>query len=476
MPTRKNLFLALGLNAALVSSLAVVLASSASDGRSGSPAAAEAEFRIDRRDLRDYEEVTGTVARAEEFRVLHQASAVQPGTPSAVLPNAAPVAQHSSASPSPTRTSTPTPVPTSTPAPTGTLPPSATQPAERTVTVTAPPVRIPVPGPTVTVTAGAPATGQALPQVPQPTAPTPVPPAASGAQGPRPSGIPTTQAGRSTAIPLPQAAAQPETVTALAPVASRIKTGSRLYSVNGQPVIAIISKTTWWRELKVGVSPGADVEVLEKTLQQLGFAPELKVDREFTAATAEAVSTWEEKIGRSKNDGRVALGDVVSIPAETEVAQQLVPVGGSVQSLTPVLSLVTQNAVIKSEITPESSSDWPLGKSVELSIDRESKLTGKIDTQDRSATAEKLQLRVLPEKAADSWKSGTEVRVVVVREIRKQVLCVPVSFPRANSQGRPVIRIRVSGQVVERPVQLGLVADGWVQISGDFTENQELVS
>src|SRR5207244_8684624 len=92
------------------------------------------------------------------------------------------------------------------------------------------------------------------------------------------------------------------------------------YDGDNQPVPLLYGKLPFWRELYQGVADGPDVRILEQNLQELGYGGGLKVDDEFTAATAAMVRKWQKARGAERT-GRVKVGDVVVLPGAIRVAE-----------------------------------------------------------------------------------------------------------------------------------------------------------
>jgi peptidoglycan hydrolase-like protein with peptidoglycan-binding domain len=109
------------------------------------------------------------------------------------------------------------------------------------------------------------------------------------------------------------------TVTALPAVGEVIRRGEPLYAVGAEPVLLMYGSVPAYRTLADGVSGGRDVEQLETNLAALGYEPGT-VDEEFTSATAEAVSAWQEGLGLEAT-GEVELGRVAFLRGPQRVTK-----------------------------------------------------------------------------------------------------------------------------------------------------------
>ncbi|HEV7774781.1 MAG TPA: peptidoglycan-binding domain-containing protein [Conexibacter sp.] len=109
------------------------------------------------------------------------------------------------------------------------------------------------------------------------------------------------------------------TITWLPAAGSVVRPGRPLFAVDGKPVILMDGAVPAWRTLSAGVSDGVDVLQLERGLAALGYDPGT-VDETFTAATAAAVSRWQDAVGLSQTGG-VELGRVAFLPGARRIAK-----------------------------------------------------------------------------------------------------------------------------------------------------------
>ncbi len=452
--------------------------------RSSAPSAAT---KVTRRDLVANRELTGMVERTSQFAVrrgasVAQAIATNPGTPELDSSAAAPMALHRSSSNSATSGPgfpgplTPSPEPGG-PAPTS--PPVSSQTPQPpgapavTVTVRPPPV-------TVTVTAPAKiATGAPNRKIPAATPPGVVPdgsqplgPATAQPMPPTPAaGRPPTSANAPASRPDEpggSSAADRAVLTHVAAVGTPVVDGTALYSADAEPVLAIIGNQSWWRELRVGSSAGPDVLALERALHTMGYGAKLRVDSQFTAATAEAVRNWERAVKRRAVDGRVAPTEVISVPVDTEVAQQIA-LGAELPPNTQILTLSTKKKVVSAQIDADLIAEWPAKASVSLAWDGQQRGPGRMGEQARFEIDDQVRVVITADSGLELPTTGSEVQVQLIRQTRRGVLAVPVAAIRANRDGLPVIATQSGSQRREISVRLGLVAQGWVEISGQVS-------
>jgi hypothetical protein len=122
------------------------------------------------------------------------------------------------------------------------------------------------------------------------------------------------------------------TVTWLPKQGSVVKTGEKLFEVNGKPVFLLDGTYPAYRSLRSG-RQGRDVAQLERSLRELGFDEDkdMAIDSEWTSATTAAVERWQRSHGLEE-DGSIEVGRVVFQPGDRRIGEQLVDIGGSADS------------------------------------------------------------------------------------------------------------------------------------------------
>lgn len=120
------------------------------------------------------------------------------------------------------------------------------------------------------------------------------------------------------------------TVTWLPEVGDVVRLGEPLYEIAGEPVVLMYGEVPAYRDLGEGIADGEDVRQLEEGLSALGFEPG-EVDEEFSAATAAAVSAWQEDLGLEVT-GEVELGRAAFLPGPRRITDVEVTLGESIGS------------------------------------------------------------------------------------------------------------------------------------------------
>ena len=290
------------------------------------------------------------------------------------------------------------------------------------------------------------------------------------------------------------------TVTALAPIGSVVDRGQALLEVDGRAVPLLFGDRPLWRELRDGVDDGLDIQQLEANLVALGIVSESKltVDEEWTDATTEAVEDWQASLGRD-DIGVVAPGDVVFLPGAVRVAEHLTPVGGQVGGSVLGVTGATQMITVELEATRQSLVHP--GQQVSIVPPDGTTTTGTVFSVGNVATADDSGdaedgggggaagggggggseptidvVVALDDPAASGSLDGAPVKVQVVTSAAENVLAVPVEALLALAEGGHAVEVmHADGTTDLVAVELGAFADGWVEVTGEVAEGDEVV-
>jgi Putative peptidoglycan binding domain len=272
-----------------------------------------------------------------------------------------------------------------------------------------------------------------------------------------------------------------KTLTALPRPGSVVRRGGALYRLDAEPVVLMYGSTPAYRDLKNGIEDGRDVLQLEQNLAALGFDPGI-VDETFTSDTAGAVSDWQESQDLTET-GAVELGRVVFLPGPRRIGEHKASVGTLLSEGTEVLETSSTRRVVSIELDASLQSIVRSGDRVEVTLPGGSIANGRVDsvgrvarekessddaaaTGDPNAEAE-LVIDVtveLSKKRRLGRYDEAPVSVGLAQESRKNVLAVPVDALVARRGGGYGVELAGSRRIV--PVDAGMFADGFVEISG----------
>jgi peptidoglycan hydrolase-like protein with peptidoglycan-binding domain len=253
--------------------------------------------------------------------------------------------------------------------------------------------------------------------------------------------------------------------------------GTVLYTANEEPVVAMIGDLPAWRTLERGVDDGADVRQLEENLAALGYGDDLDVDESFTAHTAAAVEVWETDLGRATPDGVVTLGEVVFLTEPGDVLGHDASVGDTLDSGSPVMTIGSEQRTVVADVDATSAGGWTPGSTVDLEWADGTTSQGTVVGTGRDVTDGEVELTVAiggDDAGADQRRSGAEATVSLVDARRDGVLAVPVAAI-VDDAGSPAVRVaQPDGPDRIVPVQIGLVADGWIEITAGLDGGEEI--
>ena len=276
----------------------------------------------------------------------------------------------------------------------------------------------------------------------------------------------------------PLAAAAPGTVTRLPEVGDLIERGDVLWEVNGAPSVLLYGEMPMWRSLSEGVN-GEDVEQLEANLVELGYGDDLIVDEDWDDATTAAVTAWQEVTGQAL-DGKVDIGDVVFEPDAVIIAGLEATRGANVGPGAPVLRVTDTERVVTASLSASQLEGVDAGDSVEVEFGDGTVMTATVEQVDAVPTTaqdgtQTYGVTLTLDGDSDDPGSGP-VEILLVRHEREDVLAVPVNALLALLEGGYAVeRVTDSGGIDLVPVEVGLFADGWVEVSGDFAAGDEVV-
>jgi membrane fusion protein, multidrug efflux system len=403
-------------------------------------------------DLTTTERIDGTVELSSTLTVLHRIDG-QTSTPSASA-SSTPTTQPSSAAPPSglsstllsSASATEGPVEdctvSQTPATTGETTLLQT-PLVVAVPDTAPDTAPPTSTPTTDVPVTVPTTTTEPTTIPCATASTtpsstPVAPTAAAPTGGGPArqSAPTGASTRSTA---PANSEVTQTITSIVAIHTALRSGDVLYTVDGEPVVALDGNLPAWRSLSTSSADGADIAQLEAALVALGYDPSgsVAVDNHFDSATRTMVKAWQQGLGIDQT-GKVTLGSVVFLPSTTSVTAVEQSVGDSVGEGDAVLQLATSTQDVVITVPDGDEALVVAGLSVTIGD-----VQGTV-TQLRSAEADGavvVEAVIAPATAIDGATSGSTVKVTLTLQNATGVLLVPAEALISRLDGTYAIQV-----------------------------------
>ena len=304
--------------------------------------------------------------------------------------------------------------------------------------------------------------------------------------------------------PRPMNATGQGVLTRIAAEDSIVRRGESPYRIDNRPVPLLYGKLPLYRPLEAGMDDGPDVAQLERNLKALGYSEQdYEPDEEFNWYTEDLIEAWQEDLGLEET-GRIEPGQVTiaSGPIRVE-SHQAIP-GDQAGSGKPVLDYTETDQVVTVDLEVEDRRLAQEGETVTVELPDGGRVRGTIDSVSTNAEsapdeesapgdqATEVTVEVVieldrssskkddgkkddqdNELSGDAGGSGNRkldqgpVVVEFIGEERKDALTVPIMALLALSEGGYGVEL-VEGKSTEVvPVDLGMFAEGRVEISGE---------
>ena len=264
------------------------------------------------------------------------------------------------------------------------------------------------------------------------------------------------------------------TITWLPQPGQVIERDQPLYAVDERPVRAMYGTTPLWRTIEYG-QRGADVRQLNENLAALGY--DLSVDEVFGRRTLAAVERWQKDRGLDVT-GTVTANDVVFVDGAVRVdsvaAKLGQPAGGD------VLQVTSTKRVVNTTVSQADSMRLAVGTAVQVRVNGGDPVPGEVvdvETEQSPDGGTETTVTVAFDAGDQDVPESASVQVVAAGQTARDVLSVPVQALVANGDrgGYGVDVVRRDGSTERVSVQVGLVADGRAQVTGDVHEGDEVV-
>ncbi|MEV7913465.1 efflux RND transporter periplasmic adaptor subunit [Streptomyces griseus] len=253
---------------------------------------------------------------------------------------------------------------------------------------------------------------------------------------------------------------------------STVERDERLYEIDGLPVRLMYGSGPMYRTLKAG-DKGRDVEQLERNLAELGYTG-FTPDDEYTELTAAAVKRWQKSHG-AKQTGKVGPADITFAPGKVRIKSIGAGAGEQAQPGAPVLETTGSERIVTFQLDVAESQLAKAGTKVTVELPDGTTAPGKVSSVGRTAKqgddpqddSPKVTLTVsFDEPDEVDGFDQSPVTVNLTGETRKDVLTVPVNALLALPGGGFGLQVVRGGTVREVKVELGMFAEGRVEVSG----------
>ena len=266
------------------------------------------------------------------------------------------------------------------------------------------------------------------------------------------------------------------TVTWLPAEGAKVVRGATIYKVDDEPVPLLYGTLPFWRDLAAGVDNGRDVTQLEQNLKALGYDPGT-VDDHFSSATRQALKDWQEDRGVEET-GEFRRGDAALAPGPVRIAEQAGTVGGAAAPGQPALKVTATTRQVDVDLPTSKQALVAKGDAVQITLPSGRTIEGRVSEVSRVATAADsdgqdgddgettvgVTITLDDPKAAGALDQAP-VDVDITTETSKDALAVPVYALLALAEGGYAVEVDEAGARHLVPVELGLFADGLVEVT-----------
>jgi peptidoglycan hydrolase-like protein with peptidoglycan-binding domain len=270
------------------------------------------------------------------------------------------------------------------------------------------------------------------------------------------------------------------TLTAVPAAGDVIRPGGVVAEVDGLPIVAVQGAFPLWRTLGPGVDDGKDVLQVEYLLASLGYAQEydVTVDEDWTSATTDAVEAFQEDHGQD-DDGEIDLGELLFIDGPMLVTE-VTGVPGQAAAEAGI-SVTAPEQSVQVDLDTSDADLLAVDDQVDVELPTGETTTATVTTIGAAQTDESTGTSTLPVTLtladASSLADGTPVDVHVEIAAATDVLAVPVEAVLALAEGGYAVEVidPATGTTRLVGVDLGVFADGMVEITGDLDAGAEVV-
>lgn len=216
---------------------------------------------------------------------------------------------------------------------------------------------------------------------------------------------------------------------------------------------------------------GSDVLQLQEALGRLGHSAPLT--GVFDDATELAVRSFQASVG-AEVDGVVALGEVVFLPAPVRVTEAVLAVGRPVNDGSAVLATTGSASVVLVNLPAADQSLLAVGQQLTVVMPDDTEAAAEVTAISGIATRLSggdvvFETTIsLVETTVGAELDQAPVDVLVVTDSRPGVMAVPVTALLALAEGGYAVEVDAGdGATRLVGVEVGLFADGWVEITGE---------
>ena len=258
--------------------------------------------------------------------------------------------------------------------------------------------------------------------------------------------------------------------------------------------LLMFGNTPAWRDMKEGIDPGEDIGQLKLNLIALGYGTieALGKDLSFNSATTAAIRKLQSDMNIISS-GEINLGEVifthgtslVKSSSTLQIVGWKINGGAELFSLTPIEKVETEVEsdgsvkihreslqVVEIQVDVGDRDLVDEGSEVEIELPDESLVRGIVREVGTLAVVPQegdpfLEVLIAVEGGTEYFEwTGATVTINVTKELASGVLASPVNGLLALLSGGYALEIVTPTGTTLIPVETGIYADGWVEVSG----------
>jgi len=222
---------------------------------------------------------------------------------------------------------------------------------------------------------------------------------------------------------------------------------------------------------------GTDVMQLEESLIELGYDANgsLIADGIYSIETTLSILNFQKSVGQ-KEDGIINLGDVVFLPGDVRVTDQISTKGSNIGPGSPILEISLSPKVVRVDLPANKQGIVAVGNTVVVELPDFTEVPARVISVAQTATSSgpgPATFDVLielddptPAEALDE----APVEVTVISDSVKNVMAVPVSALLALLEGGYAVELMTDeGATSLVPVEVGFFGEnGMVEITSSI--------
>lgn len=255
-----------------------------------------------------------------------------------------------------------------------------------------------------------------------------------------------------------------------------LRPGDMLYKVDEKPTYWAQDEVPMYRELSSG-SEGTDVEQLQRYLQTEGYLnTDFEIDGKFGGTTRTAVRAWQDDHELEKT-GRIDGTQLLFLPYESIRVATTPRVGEPANG--GVLEVTEPDLFVTLDISARKKKALEGDPVIEVEAADGTRYPATVE----SITAQQSQdafggqnYRVRLQMGAVGDREPGEATVAAIDVLAADVLTVPAQALVALVEGDYAVEVlQPDGATAYVAVEIGEFADGWVEVTGEVTEGDQVV-